>query len=180
LRIRHIKLEGGNTLIQVYTGNGKGKTTCALGLALRASGAGLKVYICQFIKGRPYSEFDALKKLKNIKIEQCGSGCFIKHNPSRKDMDLANCGWEKVIGLAKKKSFDVIILDEINVALKLKLLSLAAVIKFLKSTPKKIEIILTGRSAPKEIKRIADLVSEIREVKHYFKKGIKARKGIEF
>lgn len=167
-------------MIQVYTGNGKGKTTAALGLAIRAAGAGLKVYIGQFAKGRVYSELAALEKIKNIKVEQFGTSCFIKKAPTRKDLALAKNGLEKVKKIIAKRIYDVVILDEINIALKLKLLSLKDVVNLIKNSPKKIELVLTGRYAPPEILKIADLVSEIKEVKHYHKKGVKARKGIEF
>jgi cob(I)alamin adenosyltransferase len=173
-------LEGGDTLIQVYTGNGKGKTTAALGLALRAAGAGLKVYIGQFIKGRRCYELKALKKLKNIKFEQLGGGCFITRPFRRRDIFLAKKGLEKIKKIISRRIYDVVILDEINIALNLKLLRLNEVIQLIKGTPKTTELILTGRCAPPQILKIADLVSEIKEVKHYFKKGIKARKGIEY
>jgi len=167
-------------MIQVYTGNGKGKTTAALGLALRAAGAGLKVYIGQFIKGKNYSELNALKKIKNIKIEQFGRGCFINGAPQQKDIELAKKGLEKIKRIVFQRIYDVVILDEINVALYSKLLELKEVVSLLRKTPKKVELILTGRDAHPEIFEIADLVSEIKEVKHYFKNGIKARKGIEY
>jgi cob(I)alamin adenosyltransferase len=167
-------------MIQVYTGDGKGKTTAALGLALRAAGAGLKVYICQFLKGRYYCELATLKKLENIKVEQFGTGCFIRKSPSQKDMELAKVGLKAAQKAVCGKCYDVIILDEINIALKLKLLELKDVISLIKSTPKKTELILTGRSAPPEIIKLADLVSFIHDRKHYYKKGLKARKGIEY
>jgi len=167
-------------LIQVYTGNGKGKTTAALGLALRASGAGLKVYIGQFIKGRRYSELNSVKKLKNVKLEQLGGGCFITRSLRKRDISLAKKGLEKIKKIISRRIYDVVILDEINIALNLKLLRLDEVIQLIKEVPKTTELILTGRCAPPQILKIADLVSEIKEVKHYFKKGIKARKGIEF
>jgi len=167
-------------MIQVYTGKGKGKTTASLGLALRASGAGLKVYIGQFIKGKNYSEFKTLQKIKNIKVEQFGRGCFIKQSPAQKDIELACKGLEKIKKLIEEKKYDVFILDEINIAVKLGLLELQDVVKLLKNTPQRLELILTGRDAHPEILKLADLISEIREVKHYFKKGVKARKGIEY
>lgn len=167
-------------MIQVYTGNGKGKTTAALGLALRAAGAGLKVYICQFIKGKEYCELLALKKFKNIKIEQFGAGCFIRKAPAQKDIALAKKALERIGKIIKDKKYAVIILDEINVALRLKLVKLKDVICILEKTPAKTELILTGRNAHPQILKLADLVSEIKEVKHYFRKGVKARKGIEF
>lgn len=173
-------MEGGDKLIQVYTGKGKGKTTAALGLALRAVGAGLKVYIGQFIKGKYYSELNALKKLKNIKVEQFGRGCFIKKIPTAQDLTLARKGLEKVKKIISLKTYDMVILDEVNIALKLKLLELDAVTELLKKTPKNLELVLTGRNAHPKILKLADLVSEIKEVKHYYRKGIKARRGIEY
>lgn len=167
-------------MIQVYTGDGKGKTTAALGLALRAAGAGLKVYIGQFCKGKRYSELTALKKIKNIKIEQFGTGCFIGKKPSFKDMGLAESGLEKVEKILQKKTYNVAILDEINFALKAKLIKLEDIIGLIKKAPKSIELVLTGRYAHPKIIKAADLVSEVKEIKHYFKKGIAARRGIEF
>jgi len=165
-------------LIQVYTGSGKGKTTAAFGLALRAAGAGKKIYICQFLKGRCYSEESALEKLRNIRVERFGTTCLIRKKPSAKDILLA----KKALTQAKKalKKFDLIILDEINVALKLKLLGVDDVLNLLKRAPRKTELVLTGRYAPKEILKAADLVSEVKEVKHYYQKGVRARRGIEF
>lgn len=178
---RHIELEGGSiAMIQVYTGNGKGKTTAALGLVLRAAGAGLKVYIGQFIKGKCYSEIKALKKFKNIKIEQFGRGCFIKKKPQPQDIDLAKKGFAKVKKIISSQIYDVVILDEINVALELRLVNLKDVIALIQNTPKKTELVLTGRNAHPQVIKIADLVSEIKNRKHYYKKGTKARRGIEF
>ncbi len=168
-------------MIQVYTGNGKGKTTAALGLALRAAGAGLKVYICQFLKGRYCCELASLKKLKNIKVRQFGSKCFVMGKSfSERDKELASRGLEAANQAIKANKYDMVILDEINVALKHKALQLDKVIALLKNTPQKIELILTGRNAHPAIVKIADLVSEIKDNKHYFKKGVMARKGIEF
>ena len=167
-------------MIQVYTGNGKGKTTAALGLALRAAGAGLKVYIGQFAKGKYYSELNALKKIKNIKIEQFGRSYFIKREPNKRDIELARIGLERTRKIISIGIYDMVILDEINVALRLKLLKLEDVISLIKNASKKTELVLTGRNAHPEILKIADLVSEIKEVKHYYNKGVKARRGIEF
>ncbi|MFZ2357086.1 MAG: cob(I)yrinic acid a,c-diamide adenosyltransferase, partial [Candidatus Omnitrophota bacterium] len=126
-------------MIQVYTGNGKGKTTAALGLALRAAGAGLKVYIAQFIKGKICSEHHALKKIKNIKVEQFGGSCFIRNRPSLKDRLLANEGLKRVKEIITMKIYDIVIIDEINIALKLKLIKLQDVIKLIKDVPCKTE-----------------------------------------
>ncbi len=167
-------------MIQVYTGNGKGKTTAALGLALRSAGAGLKVYIGQFLKGRFYNELNSLKKIKGIEIEQFGRDCFVRKAPTKKDIELARNGLEKIRKILSQRIYDVVILDEINVVLHLKMLELDDVINLIKATPKKTELILTGRFAPAGLLKIADLVSEIKEIKHYYKKGVGARKGIEY
>lgn len=167
-------------MIQVYTGNGKGKTTAALGLALRAAGAGKKVYFCQFLKGKYYCELRSLKKLKNIKVAQYGTACFIRRPAKEKDLKLARLGLEAVKKAIHAKYYSLIVLDEINVALKLKLIKLKDVLFLIKDTPKETELVLTGRFAHPKILKIADLVSEIKEKKHYFKNGVKARRGIEF
>lgn len=167
-------------MIQVYTGNGKGKTTSALGLALRACGAGHKIYIGQFIKTGNYCEIKALKAFANIKVEQFGRGCFIMGKPCKKDIELAGAGVKKIIQILKEDKFKLIILDEVNIALKLKLIKLQDLIEIINNTPKESELILTGRYAHPKIKRLADLVTEIREIKHYYKKGMRARRGIEF
>jgi len=166
-------------MIQVYTGNGKGKTTASLGLALRAAGAGLKVYIGQFLKSGCYSEVKAIKAIKNITLEQFGRDSFLVKGPTKLDIELALSGWSKVKEIILEEKFDVVILDEINVALDLKLLSLTEVLDLIKNIPKKTELILTGRNASPQLIRAADLVSEIKNRKHYYSKGLKARKGIE-
>ncbi len=167
-------------MIQVYTGNGKGKTTAALGLALRAVGARKKVYICQFIKSKEYSELLSLKKIRNITIEQFGRGCFIKGAPQDIDIEIAQRGLEKVERVIRSRKFDLIILDEINNCLDLKLIEIDDLLEIIADTPKCVELVLTGRNAPKKLIEAADLVSEVCEIKHYYNKGIKARKGIEF
>jgi cob(I)alamin adenosyltransferase len=173
-------LEGGGAMIQVYTGEGKGKTTAAFGLALRAAGAGLKVYIGQFLKKGGFSEINALKKIERIKIEQFGSGASIIGEPKQEDIKLAKEAFLRIKEIIAAGDYDVVILDEINVAVKLGLVKLDELIELIKNFPAQKEIILTGRNAADKIKEIADLVSEVKEVKHYFKKGIQARKGIEF
>jgi cob(I)alamin adenosyltransferase len=173
------ELEGSDKMIQIYTGNGKGKTTAALGLAVRAVGAGLKVFIGQFCKGKTYSELNILKKIEGIKVEQFGRRCFIKKTPTSTDIKLARDGLEKIKNIMAKRTYKVIILDEINIALHLHLLKIDDVLALIKSAPKNIEIILTGRYAPRRILEIADLASEIKEIRHYYKKGLRARRGIE-
>lgn len=167
-------------MIQVYTGNGKGKTTAAFGLALRAAGAGLNVYIGQFAKGRSCSEHKALRKIKNIKLEQFGGECFIRDKPRPMDVEFARQGMEKIKKIIACRNYQVIILDEINIALKFKLVPLKEVLDLIRLTPKNIELVLTGRYAPARLIAAANLVSRIKEVKHYYTKGVKARRGIEF
>jgi cob(I)alamin adenosyltransferase len=165
--------------IQIYTGNGKGKTTAALGLALRAAGAGLKVFIGQFLK-TPSSEHKALERFKDlIKIETYGKPTFIK-TPTLEDKNMAEKGFKACIENIRSGEYDVVILDEINVAIHLGLLELNVVLALLKTKPKQIEIVLTGRYAPQQLIEIVDLVTEMQETKHYYQKGIVAREGIEY
>lgn len=166
--------------VHVYTGNGKGKTTAALGLALRAICAGKKIYIGQFIKGMHYSELDAVKYLPNLVIEQYGRGCFIRGKPTEEDIKLARNGLKRAREVLNNQTFDIVILDEINVAIFYKLLDVAEVLELITNRPRGVELILTGRYAPKEIVEMADLVTEMVEVKHYYRQGVPARKGIEF
>uniref|UniRef100_A0A7C4RYA8 Cob(I)yrinic acid a,c-diamide adenosyltransferase n=1 Tax=Fervidobacterium pennivorans TaxID=93466 RepID=A0A7C4RYA8_FERPE len=166
--------------VHIYTGNGKGKTTAAFGLALRAICAGKKVYIGQFIKGMKYSELDAVKYLPNLVIEQYGRNCFIKNQPTQQDIDLAQSGLKKITEVIMSGKYDIVILDEINVAIYYKLVEASQVIDIIKNRPVNVEIVLTGRYAPQEIIEIADLVTNMQEVKHYYQKGVMARQGIEF
>ncbi|HOJ93950.1 cob(I)yrinic acid a,c-diamide adenosyltransferase [Fervidobacterium sp. 2310opik-2] len=168
--------------IHVYTGNGKGKTTAAFGLALRAICAGKKVYIGQFIKGMKYSELDAVNYLPNLVIEQYGRNCFIKNKPTQEDIELARNGLNKIKKVIEDGAYDIVILDEVNVAVYYNLFTAKDVIDVISKVPKErdMEIILTGRYAPQEFIDIADLVTEMKEIKHYYQKGVMARKGIEF
>ncbi|MRT94316.1 cob(I)yrinic acid a,c-diamide adenosyltransferase [Ancylomarina sp. 16SWW S1-10-2] len=166
--------------IHVYTGNGKGKTTAAFGLALRAIGAGKKVYIGQFVKGLVYSEVKASRQfLPNITVEQYGIDCFIEKAPTQIDIDVARKGLEKVSKIISSAKYDVVILDEATIAIYFKLFSVEELIELLKKKPDETEIIITGRYAPTELIEIADLVSEMKEIKHYYTKGVEAREGIE-
>ena len=166
--------------IHLYTGNGKGKTTAALGLALRAAGAGKKVFIAQFVKGMHYSELEALERIPSIELTQFGLDCFIVNQPTQKDIDAARKGLEEVSALILQNIYDMVVLDEICIALYYHLFETDEVIAMLKSKQKEIEIVLTGRYAPPVLYEIADLVTEMNEIKHYYQDGIEARKGIEF
>lgn len=166
--------------IQVYTGDGKGKTTAALGLSIRAAGHGLKTYIGQFMKGQHYGELTALRDHPFITIEQYGDiECIHRDQVTQKHIDQAEQGLIKARNAMLSEQYDLVILDEINVTIWFGLLTVKQVIKFLDQRPERVELILTGRNAPKEFIQYADLVSEIKEVKHYYKKGILARDGIE-
>jgi len=166
--------------VQVYTGNGKGKTTAALGLIVRACGAGLKVYLCQFIKGGICSELKTLKKrFCDVTIQQCGRGCFIKGKPSADDIKLAKKGLAKLRSAVLSGEYDLVIADEANCAISCGILTTAELLNLIDDKPSHVELIFTGRSAPAELIERADLVTEMKEVKHYFNKGIKARPGIE-
>ncbi len=168
-------------MLQVYTGNGKGKTTAALGLGLRVVGAGKKVLLVQFLKDGSSSELKVIRRIRNFEVRVFGRKGFIsKNNLTQKDFDLANQGFNFAQKAVQGKKYNLIILDEINVVVSLGLLKVEDLISLIKKTPLRTELILTGRQASKKIIQLADLVSEVKEVKHYFKKGIKARKGIEF
>lgn len=168
-------------LIQIYTGDGKGKTTAAIGQAIRACGHGLKTIMIQFMKGREYGELKLAKGMKNFTVEQYGRDAFVeKNNPTKKDLELAQNGLDRTREVIISNNYDIVILDEINVAIDYGLIKLDAVVDLIKNKPKGVEIILTGRYAPPEIIRIADLVSEMKEVKHPYTKGVKGRKGIEY
>ncbi|MBU5485608.1 cob(I)yrinic acid a,c-diamide adenosyltransferase [Clostridium sp. MSJ-11] len=165
--------------IQVYTGNGKGKTTAALGLTLRAICAGKKVFLGQFVKGMRYSELKAVEYLHNLTIEQFGKNCFIYNEPTQDDIDRAIRGLKRCEEVINSGEYDIIILDEINIALFYNLFTSKEVIDILDKKPENTEIIITGRYAPQEIIDRADLVTEMGEIKHYYYKGVKVRKGIE-
>ena len=165
---------------QVYTGSGKGKTTAAFGLALRAAGAGLKVYIAQFVKGMKYSELDSIEKLSDfIEIKQYGRDCFIFRDPEAEDLRVAQEGLKEVSKLMQSRKYDVIILDEANIATYYKLFPVDDLLELIQTKPENIELIITGRMADPRIIEAADLVTEMKEVKHYYQKGVQAREGIE-
>ena len=166
--------------IQVYTGDGKGKTTAAIGLALRAAGAGLKVYIGQFIKGMHYAELDALTRFEDVvTVKQFGSGCFIHGDPTQEDIDLAQQGLRLMKDVVLAGNHDVVILDEANVAVFFGLFTVQDVLDVIDAKPQHVELVITGRRAPQEIIDRADLVTEMREIKHYYTQGVEARAGIE-
>jgi cob(I)alamin adenosyltransferase len=166
--------------VQVYTGDGKGKTTAALGLALRASGHGLHTYIGQFMKGQRYGELDALRDHPFIVLEQHGeSRCIRREEVTPEHVAQARRGLGRAREAMLSGEYDIIVLDEVNVAIWFGLLTVEEVLAFLDQKPAHVEVILTGRRAPQELIDRADLVTEMREVKHYYAQGVPAREGIE-
>jgi cob(I)alamin adenosyltransferase len=169
-------------LVQVYTGNGKGKTTAAFGQALRAVGRGCRVCVIQFMKGRKYGEVLAGEKyLPNLTLHLAGLDSFVmRENPAPLDIELARQGFALARKAVTSGDYDMVILDELNVAADFRLIPLADVIDLIKSKPAPVDLILTGRYAPPEVIALADTVSEIREVRHHYNAGIKERAGIEY
>jgi cob(I)alamin adenosyltransferase len=169
-------------LVQVYTGNGKGKTTAAFGQALRAIGQDYRVCVIQFMKGRKYGEFLAGEKyLPNLTLHLAGLDSFVmRENPAPLDIELARRGLTLAREAITSGDYDMVILDELNVAADFKLIPLADVIDLIKNKPATVDLILTGRYAPPEVVALADTVSEIREVRHHYNTGIKERAGIEY
>lgn len=171
-----------NGIIQVYTGEGKGKTTAALGLAVRAAGRDMKVLIVQFLKGRNSGERSILKGIPEIEIQNYGSSDFLKrYEIKEKDRLEVEKGLKRVKRALKNEDWDIIILDEINVVLNLDLLPVDEFVQFLKIHGNKYtEIVLTGRNVPDKILELASLITEMRCVKHPYDEGVGPRKGIEY
>ncbi len=166
--------------VQVYTGNGKGKTTASLGLSLRAAGAGLKVFIAQFLKQGDYSEIRALERFSDlIRIEQYGLGRFIKGKPTEEEIQAAQKGLEEVKEAMLSGEYDVIIVEEGNVAAACGLFEVQKLLDLISLKPDNLELVITGRGASPEVIDQADLVTEMKEIKHYYQKGVAARVGIE-
>jgi len=166
--------------VQVYTGDGKGKTTAALGLAIRAAGAGLKVFIAQFIKLGEYSEIKALKRFSDlITVEQFGLGRFVDGKPRPEDIASAQRGLKRVEAIMAADEYTVVILEEANVAANYGLIRVQDILDLIINKPHDKELVITGRHASPRIIDKADLVTEMKPVKHYYEKGVAARIGIE-
>jgi len=165
--------------VQVYTGDGKGKTTAAIGLAVRALGAGLQVYFAQFLKGGDYSEKRFLETLENLVFRQYGRSGFVSRNPSDEDRAMARRGLQEAKEALRGGAYDLVVLDEANVACSLGLITKDDVLSLLLERHETTELVLTGRNASPELLGAADLVTEMKNVKHYFNSGIPARPGIE-
>ena len=169
-------------LVHVFTGDGKGKTSAALGIALRAAGHGLRTHITFFMKGDyPYGEQKTLALLPNISVARFGSLEFV--DPAHvkpEEKEQARLALENAQKAVNSGRFDLVILDEVNVAAAWKLIDVKDVMRLIKEKPENVELILTGRYADKDVIAIADLVTEMREIKHPYKKGIPSRKGIDY
>lgn len=167
-------------IVQLYTGDGKGKTTAALGCALRAVGHGARVYVIQFMKGDPnYGELKV--KIPRLKVVQSGLPTFVdKEDPSEEDRSLAQKGMELARKAISSGKYDMVILDEVNVAVDFGLIPVDELVRTIRMRPNGVEVILTGRYAHEKLIDLADMVSEVKEVKHHYRKGIQAREGIEY
>jgi cob(I)alamin adenosyltransferase len=168
--------------VQIYTGNGKGKTTAALGLVLRAAGWGYRSYVGQFMKGQHYGELDGMKRLGDlVVIDLFGRKEFIHvgKEPAAEDVEMARRALESCRLAMNSGRFRIVVLDEVNVAVYFNLITEQDVLDLLNEKPGEVELVLTGRYAPDSFVERADLVTEMREVKHYYEKGVEARSGIE-
>jgi len=166
--------------VQVYTGDGKGKTTAAIGLAVRAAGAGLKVFLAQFCKAGEYSEIRALERFSDlITCRQYGSGKWLQGRAGDEEIRLAGRGFKEIQRIVSEGGHDLVILDEINVAEQFGLVSSADILGLVEDKPVHVELVFTGREADPRLVERADLCTEMREIKHYFTQGVLAREGIE-
>lgn len=166
-------------MFHIYTGDGKGKTTAAIGLSIRALGAGKDVFFAQFIKGRHYSELNILQKIDNLTVEQFGRRCFIRKEPEEEDVRLAREGLDKASEVLQSGDYGLVILDEATIALYYELFSPAELLQVIANRHPGVEVVVTGRKAPRELIEAADLVTEMNKIKHYFDEDVSARKGIE-
>ncbi len=172
--------EGKSGYVHVYTGDGKGKTTAALGLTLRAAGAGWNVFLGQFAKGMSYSEVAALERFSDrITIRQFGGTCFIDRQPKQADVDSAQLGLAECREAVLSGDYHLVVLDEANVAVALGLFPVDDLLSLIELRPEPVELVITGRWAHRYVTDHADLVTEMREVKHYYHQGVFARTGIE-
>ena len=166
--------------VQVYTGNGKGKTTAAIGLAIRSLGAGWRVFIAQFLKAGEYSEHKALAKFSDhLTIKTYGRNVFIRGKPEDEDIRLAQAAYEEIAEIVASGRYNLVILDEANVAVHYGLITVDQILDLVDRRAEGVELVITGRYAHEHLIDRADLVTEMREVKHYYQRGIKARRGVE-
>jgi cob(I)alamin adenosyltransferase len=179
-----VSTEGRETrkgILLVITGNGKGKTTSGFGTALRALGHGFRVAVIQFMKGRIYGELDVLKSLDRVEVWQFGRNVFVDpKNLDPRDVALAREGMDKAWEIVRGGKHDLLILDEINVVADFGLIPVDEVLELARARPRWMDLIATGRNAPAPLVELADTVSEVREIKHHYKKGIESRAGMEY
>ncbi len=169
-----------SSYVHVYTGDGKGKTTAALGLALRMIGAGHRAFVGQFVKGMEYSELRAAPLLGDrLRIEQFGRDCFIHREPDDEDRRLARAGLDRAAAVLRSGEFRLVVLDEANIAVHFGLFPVEQLLEVLRRRAPEVEAVVTGRRAHPALLEYADLVTEMREVKHYYTQGVGARRGIE-
>ncbi len=168
-------------LVHIYTGNGKGKTTAAFGLAFRAAGRGLSVLIVQFLKpAEGYGEQLACGKFPNVELLCLGLDHFVSKNPKQEDIDAARSALDKTLELMRTGEYDVVVMDEAINAVRMKLIPDTDLIGALKSRPAHIEVVMTGRGITPALEEYADYVTEMKLVKHPYDRGIQARAGVEF
>jgi cob(I)alamin adenosyltransferase len=169
-----------NGYVQVYTGNGKGKTTAAIGLAVRALGAGWRVFIAQFLKTGDYSEHKALARFSDLlTVKTYGRNVFIRGTPEDEDIRLAQEAMQEIAASVASEQYRLVVLDEANVAIHYGLIRVEQILDLFDQSPKGIEFVITGRHADPRLIARADLVTEMQEVKHYYQQGVKARVGVE-
>lgn len=168
-------------LVMVFTGDGKGKTTAAVGQAVRALGHGYRVYMIHFMKGRDYGEFLATENLPNLTIDRAGRDCFVnREKPDPIDVELARDGFARAEKAILSGDYDLVVLDEINVAVDYGLIKEEELLELLDKKPKNVCVILTGRGAGTELVKKADMVSEILAIKHHYEQGAECCPGIEY
>ena len=168
-------------IVMLFTGDGKGKTTAAVGAAVRAAGHGASVLIIQFMKGRLYGELAAVEKIDNLTIEQHGRDEFVDpKEPEKIDVELAEQGWARALEAVASGPPSLLVLDEINVAVSFGLIPVDTVLEFVRNRPEGMDLIMTGRYAHPDLIEIADTVTEMREIKHHYNAGVEMRKGIEY
>ncbi len=166
--------------VQIYTGDGKGKTTAALGLSLRAAGAGLSVYIAQFLKMGIYSEVKALERFSDqITVEQFGAGGYIVGEPKPADVAAGQTAMKAVRTALRSGKYDIVIMEEAGVAEKFNIISTDDILEIIAEKPENVELVITGRGVSQRVMDAADLITEMKEIRHYYQKGVLARNGIE-
>jgi len=168
-------------LIMVYTGDGKGKTTAAVGQAIRALGHGYRVFMIHFMKGRDYGEFLATDKMQNLTLVRAGRDDFVsRDNPDPIDVELAENGFAQAEKAVMSGEYNLVVLDEVNVALDYGLIEESRLLELLKNKPQHVAVVLTGRNASPELVKVADTVSEVLAIKHHYDTGADCCKGIEY